>query len=146
MRSAVALESRRAQALASLMIMSATVSVLIICANGSAFSSQGGTASCFFLAGRSVGEGFGWFFGKGEAWALCIHTSSFPLTSISFSSLNSRGQLLVSHLHPCSLGLAFASGACWILLILAGPRRDLKIQGQTFHIPHHRINIPPYYI
>ena len=51
MRSAVAPESRRAQASASSVITLAMVLVPIICANGLAFSNQGGTASCFFLAG-----------------------------------------------------------------------------------------------
>ena len=117
MRSAVALESRRAQASASLIIMSATVSVPIICAKGSAFSNQGGTASCFFVVGRSTGDKFRWTLGKGKAWALCAHTSSFPPTSISFLSFNLRGQLLVSHLHPHGLGWAFHSGG---LSTLAG--------------------------
>ena len=92
MRSAVAPKSKRAQASASSMLISlATVSVLMICANRSAFSSQSDTALCFFLAGRSVGEGFGWFLEKGETQALCACTSSFPPTSIPFTSLDLRG-------------------------------------------------------
>ena len=91
MRSVAAPESKRAQASASSMTTSAMVSVLMICANGSAFSSQGGTASCFFLAGRSIGEGFGQPLEKGETQALCACTSSFPTTSIPFTLLNSRG-------------------------------------------------------
>ena len=62
----MALESRRAQASVSSMIMSSMVSVPIICANRLAFSNQGGTASCFFLAGRSVGDGFGQSLGNGK--------------------------------------------------------------------------------
>ena len=147
MRSAVAPESRRAQASASLMIMSATVLVPIICANGSAFSNQGGTASCFFLARRSVGDGFGLFLGKGKARALCTCTSSFPPTSIFSLSLNSRGAALsVSPLFPWSwtgLLLWASAGSCWSLQV---PRRCLKIWGRTFHIPHCGINVPPYCI
>ena len=143
MTSVVALESKRAQASASSMITSATVSVLIIYANGSAFSSQGGTALCFFLPGRSVRE----FLGKEETWALWTCISSFPPTSISFTLLNFRGAAL-SEL-PSSLSI-------WTGLSLWGPAssclslqvsgRCLKIQGQTFHIPHHGINVPPCYI
>ena len=109
MRSAVALESRRAQASVSSIIMSATVSVPMICAKGSAFSNRGGTASCFFLVGRSVGDGFGWTLGKGKASAFCACTSSFPPTLISFLSFDSRGWLLASCLCPHSLGWAFHS-------------------------------------
>ena len=138
MRSVVAPESKRAQASASLMI---------ICANGSAFSSQGGTALCFFLAGRSVGNGFGWFLGKGETWALCTHTSFFPPTLIPFTSLNLRGvapnESPSSPLIWTGLLLRGPAGSCLSLQVL---RKCLKIQGQTFHIPHHRIDVPPCYI
>ena len=117
MRSVVALESKRAQASASSMITSAKVSVPMICANGSAFSSQGGTASCFFLAGRSVGEGFGWFLKRGETWALCACTSSFPPTSIPFTSLDFRGA--APNESPSSpLILAFHSGGLLALACL----------------------------
>ena len=122
MRSAVAPESRRAQVSASLIITSATVSVPIICARGLAFSNQGGTASCFFLVGRSVGDRFGWTLGRGKAWALCAHTSSVPPTPISFLSFNLRGQLLANHLHPHGLGHVFHSGG---LSALAGLYRSL---------------------
>ena len=57
MRSAVTPESSRAQALASSIITSAIVSVSMICVRGSAFNNWGSTALCFFLGGRSVGEG-----------------------------------------------------------------------------------------
>ena len=122
MRSAVTLESRRAQASASWIMTSATVSVPMICANGSAFSNQGSTASCFFLAGRSVGDRFGWSLGKGKAWALWAWTSSFPPT-LTFSFFSIWGKwLLVSHLCPHSLGWAFCSRG---LPALAGPCRSL---------------------
>ena len=138
MRSVVALESKRAQASASLMITSATVSVPTICANGSAFSSQGGTASCFFLAGRSIGEGFGLFLQKGETWALYTCTSSFPPTSIPFTSLDLRG--MAPNESPSSLsiwtGLSLL-GPASSCLSLQVPGRCLKIQDQTFHIPYH---------
>ena len=137
----MALESRRAQASASSMIMTATVLVPIICANGLAFSNLGGTASCLVLAGRSVGDGFGWTLGKGKAWVLCAHTSSFPPTSISSLSLDLRGAALSeSPLSPWS----------WMALLLQGPacpcwslqvsRRNFKIQG-TSHSSHHGINV-----
>ena len=129
MRSAVAPESKRAAASASSMITSAMVSLPIICANGSAFSNQGGTALCFFLAGRSVGERFGRFLGKGETWALCAHISSFPPTSISFTSL----ELPSSWLIWTGLLLRGPASSC---LSLQVPRRCLKIQGRTFHIVH----------
>ena len=145
MRSAVAPESQREQASASSMIMLATVSVPIICANGLAFSNQGGTASCFLLVGRSVGDGFRWSLGKGKAWALCACTSSFPPTSISFLSLNLRGAALSespSSLWPwTSLSLWGPACPCWSLQV---PRRHLKIWGHTFCTPHHRINGRPY--
>ena len=118
MGSAVAPESRRAQASASSMMTSAMVSMPMICANGYAFSNQGGTASCFFLVGRSVGDGFGQSLRKGLAWALWARISSFPPTSTSFLFLN-LGK--VSHLHPCGLGWAFQSGG---LPALAGPCRS----------------------
>ena len=144
MRSVVALESRRAQASASSIIMSATVSVVIICAKGLAFSNQGGTASCFFLAGRSVGDGFGWTLGKGKAQALCAHTSSFPLTSISFLSFDLRGAALSeSPLSPWSwMGLSCQGPVCpyWSLQV---PRRHLKIQGHTSHTPCCKISVQP---
>ena len=130
MRSAVALESKRAQASASSMITLTTVSVLIICANGSAFSSQGGTASCSFLGGRSIGKGFGWFSGKGKTWALCTHTSSFPPTLIPFTLHNLMG--MAPNESPSSLsiwtGLSLQgpAGSC---LSLQVPGRCLKIQG-----------------
>ena len=122
MRSAVAQESRRAQASsASSMIMSAMVSVPIICANRLAFSNQGGTASCFFLAGRSVGDGFGWFFGKRKAWALCTHTSSFPPTLIFSFSLDLRGVGLsgspLSLWSRTGLSLQEPAGSCWSLQV-----------------------------
>ena len=60
-------ESRRAQASASLIMTSAMVSVPMICGKGSAFCNQGGTVSCFFLTGRSMGDGFGQSLGKGRA-------------------------------------------------------------------------------
>ena len=137
MRSAVAPESRRAQASASLIMTSAMVSVPMICANGSAFSNRGGTTSCFFFAGRSVGDGFGWSLGKGKAWALWAQTSSFPPTSISFLSFDSRGVALSKS--PSSLwswlGLLFWGSACpcWSLQV---PGKCLKIQGHSFHTPH----------
>ena len=147
MRSAVALESKRAQASASSMITSAIVSVLMICANGSEFSSQGGTASCFFLARRSVGDGFGRFLEKGETLALCAHTSSFQPTLIPFILLNLRGvapnESPLSLLIWTGLSLWGPAGSCLSLQI---PGRCLKIQGQTFHISHHRIDVPPCYI
>ena len=147
MRSAVAPESKRAQASASSMITLATFSVLMICVSGSAFSSRGGTASCFLLAGRSVGEGFGWFLEKGETWALCAHTSSFPPTLIPFTSLNLRGvapnESPSSPLIWTGLSLWGPAGSCFSLQV---PGRCLKIQGQTFHIPHHGINFLPCYI
>ena len=142
MRSAVAPESRRAQASASSMIMSATVSVLIICANGSVFSNRGGTASCFFPAGRSVGDGFEWFLGKGQTQALCACISSFPPTLISFVSLTSRG--LASSEPPSfqliwtCLSLWGPASPCWSLQV---PGRCLKIWGHTFCTPHCRINV-----
>ena len=40
------------------------------------------------------------------------------------------------------LSLWEPAGSC---LSLQVPRRCLKIQGQTFHIPHHRIDVPPCY-
>ena len=138
MRSVVAPESRRAQASVSSMIMSATVSVPIICAKGLAFSNQGGTASCFFLAGRSVGDRFGQTLGKGKAWALCARTSSFPPTLISFLSFNLRGVALSES--PLSLWswtdllLQGPACPCWSLWV---PRRHLKIQGYTSHTPCH---------
>ena len=70
MISAVALESRRAQASASLMITSAMVLVLMTCANGSAFSSRGGTALCFFLAGRFHRKRVWMVLGKGGSMGL----------------------------------------------------------------------------
>ena len=114
MRSAVALESRRAQTSASSMITSAMVSVPIICANRLAFSNQGGTASCFFLMGRSVGDRFGQSLGKGKAWALHAHTSSFPPTSIFSLSLSLRGEALSeSPSSPWSwMGLSLQGPAC----------------------------------
>ena len=143
MRSAVAPESRRAQASASSIMTSATVSMPMICANGSAFSNQGGTASCSCLAGRSVGDGFGWPLGKGKAWALWARTSSFPPT-LTFSSFlfNLRGAAL-SELpsSPWSwMGLLFRGSVCpcWSLQV---PRRCLKIQGCTFHTPHCGIDV-----
>ena len=147
MRSVVALESRRAQASASLMITSATVLVLMICANGSAFSSWGGTALCFFLAGRSIGEGFGWFLGKGEKWALCTCTSSFPPTLIPVSLLDLRG---VTPSESTSIllfltGLSF-QGPASSCVSLQVPRKCLKILDCTFQIPHHRIDVPLCYI
>ena len=75
-------------------MMSAMVSVPMICAKGCAFSSQGGMASCFFLAGRSVGDRFGQSLGNGKAWALWAWTYSFPPSSISFVSFSSRGVAL----------------------------------------------------
>ena len=124
----VALESKRAQASASSMITLAMVSVLIICANGSAFSSQGGTASCFFLAGRSMGEGFGLFIGKGETQASCTRIPSLPPTSISFALLNLRAVALnespSSLLIWTGLSLWGPAGSCLSLQVL---RRCLKI-------------------
>ena len=142
MRSAVALESRRAQVSASSIMTSAMVSVPMICCKGSAFSNQGGTASCFFFARRSVGDGFGWSLGKGRAWALWARTSSFPPTSISFVLFSSRGVALSKS--PMSLwswmGLSFRGPfcPCWSLQV---PGRCLKIQGCTFHTPHHGTDV-----
>ena len=142
MRSAVALESRRAQASASSMITSPTVSVPTICAKGSAFSNRGGTVLCFFLVGRSVGDGFGQSLGKGKAWALWAHVSSFPPT-LTFSFLLDSGEVAVSE-SPLSLwswmGLLFWGHACpcWSLQV---PGRCFKIQGHTFHTPHCRIDV-----
>ena len=141
MRSAVSLKSRRAQASVSSIITSATVSVPIICAKGSAFSNLGSTASCFFLAGRSVGDRFGLTLGKGKTWALHARTSSFPPTLISFLSFDLRGAALSeAPLSPWSwMGLLLQGPACpcWSLQV---PRRCLKIQGHTSCTPHHRIN------
>ena len=124
MRSAVALESRRAQASTSSIMMSATVSVPMICAHGSAFSNQGGMASCFFLAGISVGDRFGWSLEKGRAWALWAQTSSFPPTLISFVSFSLRGVALSElPLSPWSwMGLLFKSSVCpcWSLQVPGG--------------------------
>ena len=144
MRSAVAPapESRRAQASASSIVMSATFSVPMICAKGSAFSNQGGMASCFFLARRSVGDGFGQSLEKGRVWALWAQTSSFPPTLISFVSFSLRGAALSEP--PLSLwswmGLLFQWPVCpcWSLQV---PGRCLKIQGHTFHTLHHRIDV-----
>ena len=94
------------------MITSATVSVPIICADGLTFSNRGGTASCFFLVGRSVGDRFGQSLGKGKAWALHAHTSSFPLTSIFFLSLDLRG---------VALSESPSSPWSWMGLLLQGP-------------------------
>ena len=142
MRSAVAPESRRPQASVSLMIMLAMVSVPIICANGSAFSNRGGTASCFFLVGRSVGDRFGQSLGKGKAWTLCAHVSSFPPTSTFSFSLDSRGVALSeSPSSPWSwMGLSVLGPACpcWSFQV---PRRHLKIQDCTSHTPHRRIDV-----
>ena len=91
----MALESRRAQASASSIMTSAAVSMPMICANGSAFSNQGGTASCFFLAGRSVGDGFEWSLGKGKTWAIWAWTSSFPPT-LTFSFFLDLGEVALS--------------------------------------------------
>ena len=138
MRSTVAPESRRAQASASSIITSLMVSMPMICAKGSAFSNRGGTASCFFLAGRSVGDGFGHSLGKGKVWALWAQTSSFPSTSISFLSFDSRGAALCeSPLSPWSwMGLSFQRPVCpcWSLQV---PVRCLKIQDHTFHTLLH---------
>ena len=118
----------------------------MICANGSAFSNQDGTASCFFLAGRSVGDGFGQFLGKGGTQALCACISSFPPTSISFASLILRGltpsEFPLFQLLWTGLSLWEPVSSCWSLQV---PGRCLKIQGRTFHIPHHRIDVPPRY-
>ena len=147
MRSVVALESRRAQAFASSMTMSATVSVPIICANELAFSSQGGTASCFFLARRSVGDVFWMVFGKGESMGFMYLYLLFPTHLIFPVSLNSRGVALSKS--PLSLwswtGLLLWRPACscWSFWV---PRKCLKIQCQTFHIPHQEIDVPPYWI
>ena len=88
MRSTMALESRRAQASASSIITSATVLVPIICASGSVFNNWGGTASCFLLAGISVGEGSKRVLGKEGIWASCTSTYSFPPTSIPWFPFN----------------------------------------------------------
>ena len=142
MRLAMALEFREAQASTSLIKMSATVSVPMICANGSAFSNQGGMASCFSLARRSVGDGFGQYLGKGRAWALWAQTYSFQPTSIFFISFGLRGAALSES--PSSLqlwiGLSFQGPVCpcWSLQV---PGRCSKIQGPTFHTPHHRIDV-----
>ena len=144
MRSTVAAESRRAQASTSLIMTSAMVSMPMICANGSAFCNRGGIASCFFLAGRSVGDGFGRSLGKGKAWVFWAQTSSFPPSSISFLSFDSRGEdLSKSPLSPWSwMGLLFWGPVCpcWSLQV---PGRCLKIQGCTFHTPHHGIHSQP---
>ena len=57
-KSAIAPGSNRAHASVLSMMMPPIVSVPMICASGSAFRSQGGTALCFVLAERSVGEEF----------------------------------------------------------------------------------------
>ena len=142
MRSAVAPELRRAQASTSSIMTPATVSVPMICAKGSAFSNRSGMASCFFLAGRSVGDRFGQSLGKGRAWAFWAQTSSFPPTLISFVSFGLRGVAL-SKL-PSSprswTGFSFWGPVCpcWSLQF---PGRCLKVQGHTFHTPHHRIDV-----
>ena len=139
MRSAVALESSRAQTSTLSIMTSATVSMPMICAKGSAFSNRGGTASCFFLAGRSVGDGFGQSLGKGKAWALWAQTSSFPPTLISFLWFDLRGVALSElPLSPWSwTGLLFWGPVC-PCRSLQVPGRCLKIQGHSFHTPHHR--------
>ena len=121
MRSAVALESRRVQASASLIMTSAMVSMPMICANGSAFSNRGGTASCFFLAGRSVEMCLD---GLTEGGKQGLYGPRPPLSHphqlfLFFSIWRKR--LLVSCLHPHSLGWAFHSRS---LPALAGPCRS----------------------
>ena len=101
-----------------------------------------------FLSCQEICRRWVWMvFGKGESWALCTHTSSFPPTSIFSLSLDLRvAALSESPSSPWSwagLSLQGPAGSCWSLQV---PGRCLKIWGQTFHIPHCRIDVPLYCI
>ena len=150
MRSAVAPESSRAQVLASSIITSAIVSIPIICARGSAFNNQRGTALCFFLTGRSVGEGLGQLLGKGSMWAASASISSFPPTSTSLSPFIwvNLSATALTELHSLMLswfGLLFwgTAGLCWSLQV---PEPSLNTLGHISHIPYCWIDILPYCI
>ena len=117
MRSAVAPESRRAQAFTSSIMTSAMVSMPMIYAIGSAFSNQGGTASCFFLVSDL------WEMGLDSLWERGKHglygpkpPLSHPLQFLFFCSIQGE-QLLASCLSPHGLGWPFRSGG---LSALAG--------------------------
>ena len=67
-------------------------------ANGSAFISRGGMASCFFLAWRSVGDGLEQLLEKVGTWASCTLISSFLPTSASINGFALRE---VAPIHFC---------------------------------------------
>ena len=111
-----------------------------------------GKASCFFLVGRSVGDGFGWTLGKGKAWALCGLTSSFPPTLISLFSFNLRGTALSkSHLSLWSwMGLSLWRPICPCWSLQAFKNSGLYISHSSswnwcptlLHLKHQPVKCP----
>ena len=131
------------------MITSAIVLVLMIWASKLAFKSQGSTALCFFLAGRSVGEFFD-FLEKGGTQASQIITSSFSISpSLSFGFQASRlGQALPTGLSWPQLVCIPSSlwgpvGSDWTLQV---PFLYIKNLDCTSHTPCFRSGVQPYCI
>ena len=125
MRSAVAPDSRRAQASASLIMTSAMVSVprdlhsAIKVAQHHVSSLQGDLWEMALDSLWKMGE-----HGLFESKPPLSHPLQFPL-----SCLVQGERLSASHLHPMVLDGPFIPGACLPLLVFAGPQEVFKNSG-----------------